>query len=368
MHNISPQRIEQIDYELIARGIPLILRPLKAFHETSGKSGGQGSIALEAFDEIADWYAQKYGSKALWDGTIGVQPLVIRGMVYFAKIPFIEKSTVLRVTDQIEGITEDVARSLTEDEIKYLCMVCEEAFGDFGALYNLQTFPDLLSQEQWELVGRAGLDLKGAIAVLKDAEDTQNAAFLSQQAAEKYLKAALLSYGLAPQFLKGKIGHNLRKASDELIRRHSKFRYLERAVAAAQLPSMDIRYTEMRCSSPDAVTVFCASRHICGFIAEQWQLDAQRGAPDTEFESGKYYRDYAGRTFRCITVESRGDGSRWARMALLGHDAVLFKVDAVVSLSADFGYFYVPVTDPKAIVDLEARYNSVVAPSLKSEG
>ena len=102
-------------------------------------------------------------------------------------------------------------------------------------------------------------------------------------------------------------------------------------------------------------------RAICGFIAQQCQLDAERGRPDLELQPGRFYRDYSGRTYRCVAIERNRDGELVARMFLLDHDIGGMVFHAEMTCKADVEYLYVELTQADTLQHLETRYRSLTA-------
>jgi len=357
------RKLREIDQDLSRRGFPVVQRALYAFSVLAPDPDKRTQYAEDLFDHIADWYFCKYGNQAIWDQTIGEQPVIIRDAVYVARIPFTDRNRVVGITDQIKDVPAEITRSFTEDEVRYVASTCLEAFSDYSALYNLDTRPSLLRVDQWQLVRRAKFDVKAAALLLKEAEDTQGSITHSHQAAEKFMKSALLGFGVDTKIVRRRFSHNLGKIYNELVARHRKFKHLGNAATALDqlLESMDIRYAEIPRSARDAVAAFGAARHICGFIAQQWQLDAERGTPDHKLQPGRFYQDYSGRTYRCVAIERNRKGELVARMFLLEHNFGGMVLDAEMTCKADVGHLYVELTQTETLQRLETRYRSLRA-------
>lgn len=350
-------RLNELDRDFCSKSVPLVLRPLEAFHVLVGREDREDST-LGSLNQIVAWYIEKYGEAAVWDGRIGSQPILIRGSLYTARIPFTSETVMLKIADYIENLPRYLADTLSSQEWVDVGSSVLAASEDFGALYNLETRPSLLSAEQRAFVRRAWYDLRNSATVIK--EDTQGSIFHAHQAAEKFVKAALLRVGVGANVVR-KLQHKLEEASLRLSESHVKFATMLPWAKALDLllGSMDIRYSQVVRSQANGVSAFSAARSICGFLARQWQLDAERGAPDIQFELGKYYRDYSGRKFRFNGQYTDGEGGLITILVALEHGVPGMMTDAEIRFVGHCSFYYVPLSDAETISRLERRYREL---------
>ncbi|MCU1286388.1 MAG: hypothetical protein JWO13_2738 [Acidobacteriales bacterium] len=342
--------LEQIDAALKKAGVPVMQRPVRAWRELVISMGD----AAPPIDIISDWFFNRYGERVSWDGIVGLQPVAIRDMVGVVKVPFISETTTLRVTEYVDGIPSEILTSLSESEMHALLGDAMAAFYDFKAVYNLHSEPSILSREEWQLVDRAMFDLAAASTLLQVNQDTQGCVFSIQQASEKFIKAALSKLGKTP-----KRGHAIKDFLDDLIKEHYKFNYLRRAVDEISSVTMNVRYAQQQWSLSDTLRLYSAGRMICGFIAQQWQLDQERGPVQTVLTPGHWYRDYDERISYCVSI-GRTNGRDTARMLVLDVDAgPIGKISAEVLYNADLAFHYVTITESVEIARLEKRRKSL---------
>jgi HEPN domain-containing protein len=257
---------------------------------------------------------------------------------------------------------EDEGKPPSLEEWKYLARMALESSQDFSSLHNLDMAPSLLSIVQRDLCRRAWFDLRNVGPMLQSSGDVQGAIVHSHEAAEKFLKIALIHVGLPPDRLgKGKYRHNLEHLMDALIGRQSKYVFLRKPAKELHglLASMNARYSSLKRSTKDAVEAFRLARHCCSFVAQQIQLDKARGAPDIALQEGQYYQDYAGRQFRfCGTV--RDDGEQLALMYLLGAQDRGQTIDALVRFKLPCSCHYIAINDQHDLRRLELRYQEIM--------
>lgn len=355
----ATKKLAQIDADFVRRGVPLQYRPLRAFNILAADPDKRDSASDLLFDTISRWFISKYGDKVIWDGVIGEQPVMIRERVYSVSLMFQGASRIVSLNDQLRDVPEEVRDSLSEDEFKKISYILLCAFESYSAICNLEMRPSLLKEEQWELVRRGKFDLKAASSLLKD-EDTQGSITHSHQAVEKFMKAVMLGYGFDKDTLRREYSHKLRKLYQTLRAHHEKFENLQRPAYALDdlLGSMNIRYAEVPRSMLHALSGFDAARSICSFLAKQWQLDADRGCPDVDLEPGRFYRDYAGRCFRCIRIKTDEKGRQLTEMFIV-NDVESLKFAAIATLRGKPGYNYVELTDEALLRNLENRFQAL---------
>lgn len=351
-----------LDRELEQYSWPKYRRALEAFNRL--KAAGLADENSDLFEAIDSWFVERYGEQAAWDGVIGVQPVVVRGVLGAAKIRFALVEQCLNLAEQFEDLPKEIFKHLSEPEIYLLLELMAQASSDFCALYDLERLPDILSTEQKELINLAWSDLRRSATTLRTHEDSQGSIFESHQAAEKALKAALIGWGEKKESFQRKYSHNLTAIISALGQHHTKYNFIRDAVLRLQylLGSMEIRYTRIPRSAAHAVEAFCAARTIFGFLAKQWILDSERKAPTLQFESGKFYRNYGGQTYKCISITRSKKGNS-VRMFLLNQKVAGHLVDVEVRMDAGYGYFYVELTDKGQTAPLESRYLALTGQS-----
>jgi len=199
--------------------------------------------------------------------------------------------------------------------------------------------------------------------MLQSSGDVQGAIVHSHEAAEKFLKIALIHVGLSPDQLgKGKYRHNLDHLMDALIGRQCKYAFLRKPAKELHglLASMNARYSSLKRSTRDAIEAFRLARHCCSFVAQQIQMDKVRGVPDIALQEGQYYQDYAGRQFRfCGTI--RTDDEQLALMYLLGAHDQGQTIDALVRLKVPCSFHYIAIGNQDDLRRLELRYQDIMA-------
>jgi HEPN domain-containing protein len=291
-------RLEQLDRTMQVRGIPLRFRSMECFKELHGHVE-DGDLRTALFDPIALWFVRRYGNNALWDQVAGRIPMLVRGEVYLLQVPFVTQDAVVKLTDQMEDLPQEIAESLTAEEFADLAPKAAAASESIHKLYNLHVDDHILESTDRELIWRALFDLEHAATSLKRSGDTQNAIFHSHAAAEKFLKVALRRAG-SRQELK-ELRHDLPKIFRKLTEAQKRFDWLEVSIRALQssAPSMEIRYSNVGRTLQDAITAYYAALNICGAFAGIWLFDVARGSIESKFVPGSFYIDGARRTFRC---------------------------------------------------------------------
>lgn len=349
------RRLEEIDRDISREDIPVHARAFEAFsriHKEQGISGlligPKGPSPL--FAEISAWYRRRYGRRTLLNLRIGEKPFILRGLVYFFRFPVAYGTVELRPLDLVEGLTQDMARSLTREEHLHIAERFSTGFNQYLSLENLRSAPLSLKPESKEMTQRALYDLNAAVSILKVEEDVQGAIFHAQQASEKFMKAALIQYGS-----KTARRHDLRDTHGALVAHHKKFQYISPAIGSVNF-EMDIRYADKGLTKERAVEAIDAALHICCFISDQWQLDQDRKGVDTVWVPGKFYRNSIGLDYRCIEIEKDANGREVARVALLDNHGF----DAVLRQKCEFAFLYAEITDSAEINRLEERYRTVV--------
>jgi HEPN domain-containing protein len=241
-------------------------------------------------------------------------------------------------------------------------MFALESSADFAALHNIEMRPSLFTTEQRGLSRRAWFDLRNASAIIEGSSDVQGSIFHAHEAAEKFLKIALLheGYGYA-ELGKGKLRHNLNNLIEALASKHHKYEFLKKP--ARDLHSlhklMSARYTVLNLSLADAVEAFRLARHCVGFVAIQIELEAERGAPDLSFELGHYYHDCSGREYRYCGSDRGAQGELLCLLYLLEASDKEHTIDALIRYKAPCSFHYAEIRDQVTIARLQARYSAI---------
>lgn len=356
--------IERLDGEMAST--PLILRPLDIYHVLIGKEE-RDEESRAYLDKITAWFVQRYGDEAIWDGVLSRDPIYFRGRVHLLEIIHNAVSE-RRGIDTFLKRLEDEGKPPSPEEWKYLARMALESSQDFSSLHNLEMAPSSLSVVQRDLCRRAWFDLRNVGPMLQSSGDIQGAIVHSHEAAEKFLKIALIHVGLPPDQLgKRKYRHNLDHLMDALIGRQSKYVFLRKPAKELHglLASMNARYSSLKRSTKDAVEAFRLARHCCSFVAQQIQLDKVRGGPDIALQERHYFQDYAGRQFRfCGTVMS--DREQLALMYLLEAQDRGHTIDALVRVKLPCSFHYIAVNDQNDLRRLELRYQGIMARQCQS--
>jgi hypothetical protein len=351
--------IERLDQEMAST--PLVLRPLDIYHVLVGREE-RDAESLSYLGKITAWFVQKYGDEAIWDGVMSRDPIFFRGRVRLLDIVHNQVAKKRGVDQFLERLI-DAGKPASLEEWQYLARTALESSQDFSSLHNLEMTPSLLTSQQRDLCRRAWFDFKNVGPMLEASGDIQGAIVHSHEAAEKFLKVALLHVGLPPEKLgKGNYRHNLNDLIDGLAGRQGKYVYLRKPASDLHtlLDSMNARYSTMKRSMKDAVEAFRLARHCCSFVAQQIYLDRERGAPDIAFQEGNFYADSAGRQYRfCGIVVEHGE--HLALMYLLEATDRGQTIDALIRFKFPCSFHYMAISDPLTIQRLDRRFQSIMA-------
>ncbi|MFQ5663698.1 MAG: HEPN domain-containing protein [Terriglobia bacterium] len=362
------QRLDEIDRQMTEEGVPVHSRAIRALLRILEQDGISADIFGPAcaplLDNIQDWYSRRYGDRALVNFTIGEKPFMLRGLVYFLTFPTVYGRDRVEPLKFVEGLTDDMARSLTQKEHQHIVRCFLAGYHQVLSLKNLGRNPGSLGPLPRDLVERGLQDIRASVSVLKNDGNVQGAIFHAHEAVEKFMKATLARYDLGEEDLKKEFRHDLAKALDALKSKNRKFEYLEPAVRKVNLPSMDIRYAEKGSTAAQAVEAVDSALHICSFISDQWQLDEERKGADPALEPGKFYRNSWGLDYRCIKIEKDADGREVAEMAMLDNQGV----DAIFTQKRDYAFLYAEITDLDEIKHLDRRYRTVFLGQQETEG
>jgi HEPN domain-containing protein len=303
-------RLRQIDAELEAQAVPFRYRTLESFTRIYGDVA-DGPLRNALFDPISAWYFQRHGEQAIGDGILGRLPVLIRGAAYLLRVPLVDGDAVLRFIDQLEDVPSTLAQTFTPQEFEALAHQAALATPNLFALYNLHLDHADFRPEDWAMVWRAVSDLEIAPKAIRD-QDTQNAIFHVQQAAEKFLKTALNRCQVPNT---RRFQHRLPDIFEALRALKPRYEWLESSVLELQrlAPNMDIRYNIVPRRLEDAIRGFYAALNVCGKLAQMWIFDRRRGSTDSAFQPGSFYIDGTRSTFFCREMSD-----------MPGHQAVVF--------------------------------------------
>ena len=258
--------IERLDAEMAST--PLILRPLDIYQVLIGKEE-RDEESRAYLHKFTAWFVQRYGDEAVWDGVLSRDPIFFRGRVHLLEI-------VHNGVPEMHGLDtflkrlEDEGKPASLEEWKYLARTALESSQDFSSLHNLEMTPSLLSIVQRDLSRRAWFDLRNVGPLLRSSGDIQGSIVHCHEAAEKFLKIALIHVGLPPDRLgKGKYRHNLDHLVDALIGHHGKYAFLRKPANELHglLASMNARYSSLKRSTKDAVEALSSGApllQLCG--------------------------------------------------------------------------------------------------------
>jgi HEPN domain-containing protein len=223
--------------------------------------------------------------------------------------------------------------------------------------------PSLFTTEQRGLGRRAWFDLHSAVTLLESSENIQGSIVSSHEAAEKFLKIALIHEGVPYEKLgRGELRHDLNNLIRALASKHPKYKFVKRAARDLEsvFGSMTTqRYESTKCSIPDAVAAFRLARHSAGFVAMQIELDDLRGTADVAFRLGRYYQDYAGREYRFCGVGRGDSGELCARLYLLGAVGAGQTIDTLCNFRRPCSFHYREIKERATIAKLEQRYSDI---------
>ncbi len=345
--NLDAQ-LADFDKELVSAGIPLKYRPLDCFKRLYG-SVPDGPRRAQLFDPVIEWYLEHYGDAIRWDGIIAHFPIFIRGVVYLGQARFAGEEEILAPFEEgIEGLPKGFAESLTPEEKR---PVMEKlAFGsrNLCSLHNMLIDDDWLNTTERDLTRRALFDLENAAVTLKHTGDTQAAIVQAHEAAEKYLKAALSRTGSSKDLKK--MGHDIPKIFNELVKAHSRYSCLTLPVENLQKlsPNMELRYSSVPRSMEMAVEAYHGALYVSGLIAQMWLFDKARGTTKSRFKADRFYIDGAGTTFYCKRVQ--GDS---ATLTLFRSSKFTGSQMADIMMALSQSALYLEVTD--ALQDTQLR-------------
>jgi signal peptidase I len=284
------KRMQEIDTELIKKGIPVEnrrLEALKLFCPNSSfslspldKKFFEEFEGPNLFDKIRIWYQDMYSKKTLSNFDIGRKSFKLRGEIYYINYPTVYGEYTIDVLNCVEDLTEKMKCSLNQVEQEQILQEFELGYHAFNAIRSLAHFLEYLHEEAKGLVVNGVGDIKTSASNIND-NDIQGTIFRSHQAAEKFLKALWveLDYhnAVVKKYDRGKdglkmCGHHLIRLYERLPKTqpkknkiHKQVIYLHELVP----PDMDIRYKIQGKSLDEAVQAVNSMLIVCKFVSEQ---------------------------------------------------------------------------------------------------
>jgi HEPN domain-containing protein len=349
-------RLAEIDKQFIEQSMPVRRRPLEAFKLLHG-SVPDGERRNSLFAPIAAWFIERYGKRAEWDGVVARIPLLLRGNLYLLAVPFVGGDAILRLTDFIEGLPQEIAETMTQEEFDVWGEKAMLAASSVYKIYNLSVDDLHFSTLERELLRRALFDLENASTSLKVNEDTQGAVFNAHAAAEKFLKVGLKRAGLTADM----ISHDLPKIFEKLVNLRADYSWLRGAVEALQAfaPKMEIRYRVVPRSVENAVSAIHISLNICSMLAQTWLFDLARGGQKSQFSSGRYYIDGRHATFYCDRPCTSTTGRPAAVLMAFADAPLIGPLIAKMVIEQEHSSLYLEVTDSRQVEELKSQFEAL---------
>jgi hypothetical protein len=355
-------RIEELDREFAQEGLPLKYRPGECLKLIFGHVP-DGTLRQKLFESIYVWYSAKYGAQAQWDGVLGRIPVLIQGQLFLSAIYFRIEDTIRDYRDSIEELPESLFNSMGFKEFEDISEKQAIASLSFNAIYTLRNDDHRFSQKERDLIRRAQFDLDNAPFSLKNNQDTQTAIFQSKEAAEKFLKVALLRSGSkkSPEDFK----HRIQALFNEVVACAPRYRWLKKPIASIQqnAPDMTVRYKTVPTTTPSAISTFTSALHVCGVLAQMWNFDHERGSERAEFQAGKFYRNHAGLFHWCKSVVGE-------QATLLMFEQTYFRGIGVkeAKMSVEQSPMFIQIGDRRLEESLRARLLSLLAGAEANSG
>ncbi|MEQ9373374.1 MAG: hypothetical protein RIG63_30770 [Coleofasciculus chthonoplastes F3-SA18-01] len=281
------KRMQEIDTELIKKGIPVEgrrLEALKLFCPNSSFSLSPDDKRFfgefegsNLFNKIRIWYQDMYSKKTLSNFDTGRKPFKLRGEIYYINYPTVFCGRESEVFNFVEDLTEKMKCSLNQREQDRILQEFERGYHAFNAIRSLDNFLQNLHEEANDYILRGAVDIEASASNIID---LQNTIFHSHQAAEKFLKALWVELDYQKAIVKkydgGRnglswCGHKLLKLYNKLPETqpqknhiHEQVKYLHNLV-----PNMDIRYNIQAQTLDEAVKAVNSMLIVCKFVSEQ---------------------------------------------------------------------------------------------------
>jgi hypothetical protein len=268
--------LEKFDDDFSKENMLLLRREFEAYRRLVKQLGTPGLIlepfGSELFQQIHEWYLQRYGQKMNPEIMLGEKPILIRGVLYFLRFPLAFGTVQIDIFRQIQGATPQLLASLSKPEQDEIADAFAKGYEVVVALEEIDLSSAKITNELRDIISRGLEDISASITILKGSNDTQGAMFHAHAAAEKFFKAAmaiLTNDRLANVKKKfGKVGHDLQSGLQALEAVDARFSTLGPQIATLHLPNIDIRYAVQNYDVRNAVAAIDAACTICSSIAK----------------------------------------------------------------------------------------------------
>ena len=286
-------KMEAADRRLAAQGTPIHQRQFPALciiaPDFSGVIAGPpgwdtASGPYEGprlFSAVGDWLQRRYGDRALLNPNRGRIPFLLRGELYFVRIPTVYGSPSIDAIALVDGMTDDMKASLSGEEVELIGRSC---FDGFKLIYEVDDMTGKCLHHPTDgsqfdgfitrLIERAIEDRKTAASCLDRCSNLNDACFHAQQSAEKMLKAFLAVRGTKREQLR-KLGHRLGDILKGCIGLSSAFSAIANDVALLANIGMNIRY-EGSIEVEHAIAAYWASLRTVGLAATEISGEERR--------------------------------------------------------------------------------------------
>ncbi|SPZ23606.1 Uncharacterised protein [Providencia rettgeri] len=229
------QLFEEVDKQLIAAGVPISYRHMKALSEISKRFNGvvlpispnsllpNNKLGNQLCHYLHLWYNQKYGENQNQSCELGSFYMKIQGDLWKYKIPlfygqcnfFICKDLTdkgmnneANILCMSKKMTQAYVNNLSENDLSLI------ATSFLNAVNVFQTI-DLWSSQNLKMLNAAIADLRNIYVQLdSDFPHYGQAKWSYLQCAEKIIKSWLLESGISETDLKKKYSHNIKKLSN----------------------------------------------------------------------------------------------------------------------------------------------------------
>lgn len=280
------EKVELADAELASDGVPIYARLFRAFHKLAPEYQGDllgYDVEPEAYPpfvgpnllkRISEWYEKRYGERFYIPADRGRVPILLRQEVYLLRIPLAYGRPSVSILPLVEGLTEDMVRSLTQSELDEIKRAFESGFALTYEIEDLETSlrpgGSVSLLEPVHNMLRSAIEDRGtSIRCLSGQLDTNGACFHAQQHAEKMLKSYLMARNVCTevQLSKPPFGHNLANIFSSCAQTSSGFHALTMDIGLLSNVTMDIRYTSPRVEPGVAVETVWAALRVGGLCA-----------------------------------------------------------------------------------------------------
>ncbi|MCI5157229.1 MAG: hypothetical protein D3906_02120 [Candidatus Electrothrix sp. AUS1_2] len=270
--------MNEIDEQLRKENVPIHSRCIRAGGEYSRRYSLKFYIALENdsgtlgnySDEyvgghIEGWYNRRYGDRQNIDMSLGSTALILRGDLWKLKLPYFlgrvrfaierdlskhnkavittQKLPVFNILPMIDGLTQELAWHLTDNECKNILIIFSSMLHSFQLINGLKDYPYFLEIET---------DISTAVTVMfASRPHFGQSKWASSQAAEKFIKCLLKSRNVP--FPKN---HNLQTLADLASKEGVR---LDTDVVSKASTAAGVRYGEIQVTADEAVQAHYAS-------------------------------------------------------------------------------------------------------------